>query len=247
MHDKDSRRDYLLNRRIEFYQPTNGYRASTDAVFLAALVDGVKKGEKILDVGSGTGAVALCLAARFREQTPEITGIEVQSRLAELSNLSAAANGFERLKFINADIADTRLPPCSFDRVISNPPYAEHDLPSPNPGKALAHNHHGEGLSGWLEFMIKMLQPRGYFYMINRCEALTEILGVLHGRLGDVTLVPMFSKAGQPAKRILIRARKDSKAPLRLHPGLIVHESDGTHTPAASAILRDAKGLFEPF
>ena len=52
-----------------------------------------KDGDAVLDVGSGTGAVALCLAERFKTLRPGITGLELQAELAELSNMSAAANG----------------------------------------------------------------------------------------------------------------------------------------------------------
>ena len=55
--------DYLLNRQVKIFQPVDGYRASTDAVILSSLVQKVKKNDKILDVGSGTGAISLCLAA----------------------------------------------------------------------------------------------------------------------------------------------------------------------------------------
>ena len=82
------RQDYLLNKKVKIYQPEGLYHASTDAVWLAAAVEKVKKGDSILDVGSGTGAVSLCLAARFRDKTPQIIGIDIQKDLVEASNLS---------------------------------------------------------------------------------------------------------------------------------------------------------------
>ena len=126
--------DYLLNRQVKIFQPVDGYRASTDAVILSSLVQKVKKNDKILDVGSGTGAISLCLAARFQEIQPQITGIEIQPELAELSARSAEANGFSAfLHYVNADIRQkiTAVPPCSFRHVITNPPYSDHDMPTP--------------------------------------------------------------------------------------------------------------------
>ena len=87
--------DYLLDKRVRIFQPLNGYRASTDAVILSSLIARIKDGDAVLDVGSGTGAVALCLAERFKTLRPGITGLELQTELAELSNMSAAANGFD--------------------------------------------------------------------------------------------------------------------------------------------------------
>ena len=91
--------DYLLDKRVKIFQPDDGYRASVDAVFLSALVGSAAPGERILDIGSGTGAVSLCLAHRF--PACEITGLEIQPRLVELSSLSAAANGFANLRYLN--------------------------------------------------------------------------------------------------------------------------------------------------
>ena len=235
--------DYLLNKRVKIFQPVNGYRAAIDAVFLASLPEKVRQGQKILDVGSGTGAVSLCLAERFKSAGVQITGLELQPELADLANRSAAANGFDFLHYENLDIRQ-KLPPslphCSFHHVISNPPYAERDMPSPNPSKAAAHNMNHFSLTAWLNFCIKMTAPKGFLYLINRTEALDEILSVLHGRLGNIRLVPLFSKAGQPAKRIMLSAQKDSKAPTVLLPGITVHQDDGCYTPQASAILKPA-------
>ncbi len=162
--------DYLLDKRVRIFQPLNGYRASTDAVILSSLITRIKDGDTVLDVGSGTGAVALCLAERFKTLRPGITGLELQAELAELSNMSAAANGFNGfLTFVNADVADKKScpSPCAFSHVITNPPYSEHDMPSPNPGKAFAHNGKNFSLSGWIGFCLKMLRPQGCFYMIK--------------------------------------------------------------------------------
>ena len=96
--------DYLLDKQITIYQPVDGYRASTDAVMLASLPERVREGQKILDVGSGTGAISLCLAERFKTKKVEIVGLELQPRLAELANMSAKANGFDFLHYENIDI-----------------------------------------------------------------------------------------------------------------------------------------------
>ena len=135
--------DYLLDKRVKIFQPTDGYRASTDAVFLSSLLDSkkIKKGDTILDVGSGTGAISLCLATRLKDV--KITGVDIQKDLVELSNKSAKENSYDDfLTYINEDIRKkTSLPSGTFNFVITNPPYSDHDMPSPNESKKLAHNH----------------------------------------------------------------------------------------------------------
>ncbi len=239
----DYSEDYLLDKKVRIFQPDDGYRASVDAVFLSALVGRAAPGERILDVGSGTGAISLCLAHRFPDC--QITGLELQPRLAELSNLSAAANGFANLRYLNRDIRRP-LPEIengSFHHVITNPPYSGGEMPSPNPSKAAAHDFKQFDLPSWIGFCLKKIRPQGYFYIINRAEAVDDILFCLHGKAGGATIVPLYSKAGQPAKRVLIRARKDAKSPARIMPGLVVHSIEGGYSQAAEKILRRAEPL----
>lgn len=240
----DYSENHLLDRKVKIYQPDDGYHASSDAVLLASAVLDVKQNDNILDVGSGTGAVSLCLAHRLKDKGISVCGLEVQPRLAELANMSAAENGFDFVKFINADIKDCPLPFCSFAHVISNPPYAEKDLPSPQGSKAAAHNFSTvPNLGEWIKFCIKMIRPQGYFYMINRAAALEEILYHIHGRLGAVSVIPLCSKEGQDAKRVIVTARKDSKTPLRICRPLAVHAENGAYTSEIENILRGGKGL----
>lgn len=236
--------DYLLDKKICIFQPIDGYRASSDAVLLSSLIDNIKPDESILDVGSGTGGISLCLAHRFKNNT--IIGLELQPELAELSNLSAQQNGFTNLKYYNCDIKEKTLPvlPCSFNHVISNPPYSLNDMPSPNKSKALAHNHSGLNLESWINFCLKMLKPFGYIYLINRAEAITETLTVLSKKAGNIQIIPLYSKENQIAKRVMIIAQKDSKTPTKILPPLYTHEKDGNYTKEAQKILREGLSYF---
>ena len=226
--------DYLLNRKVKIFQPTDGYRASVDAVFLSAAVANVPNGGRILDVGSGTGAISLCLAHRLQQQNVEIIGAEIQPELVELANYSAAQNNFDFLHYLQTDIRQKstlpELKPCRFDVVVSNPPYSEHDLPSPKAAKATAHN---------------MTKPFGKIGLINRAEALPQICRFLYGKAGNITVLPVFTKSAQPAKRVIVTAQKDSKAPCRILPPFTVHMPSGEYTDEAAAILRDAKCFAE--
>ena len=241
--------DYLLNRRVKIFQPLDGYRASIDAVLLASLVKNLQTGETILDIGSGTGAVALCLAARFAGMEPEITGIELQENLVFLSNMSAKENGYAKVKFINGDIRTpspelrSTMAQC-FSHVLSNPPYAFNDMPSPNQSKAAAHNLKNMRLSDWLDICIKRVKPKGWFYTVNRAEALPEILHYFYGRLGNIKIIPVCSYEGEKAHRILAMGQKNSKPPAEILPPLILHTHDKSYSPTAEKILRNAQSLF---
>ena len=239
--------DYLLDKQVKIFQPCNGYRASSDAVLLAAMVNNIREHSKILDVGSGTGAISLCLAWRLQNLGVQIRGLELQSELAELANLSAQANRFDFVQFREADIRQKisleEFNYCSFDAVVTNPPYSEHDMPSPNIGKATAHNHHDFDLSQWLAFCLKMTKPFGRIYLVHRAETLAQICSILQEKAGGISILPIYSKTGQAAKRILISAQKDSKAPCRILPPFVMHNAQGTYTEQAEEILRRGKNF----
>ncbi len=79
----------------------------------------------------------------------------------------------------------------------------------------------------------------GVLTVIQRAAKLPEILAALEGRLGGVEVFPIRPRAEEPAKRVLVRARKGSRAPLRLLRGLDLHDSSAAkHTPETEAILR---------
>ena len=241
--------DYLLDRQVKILQPVDGYRASTDAVFLSSLVDGkkIKENAAVLDVGSGTGAVSSRLAARLSEKKLKITGLDIQADLVKLSNQSSEANGFA--DFLHYEYADIRngvsLVPGSFDVVITNPPYSDHDMPSPNTGKQLAHNLQNFSLFEWLVFCLKMLKPKGEVFVINRAEAVNEILAALHNRAGEVRLLPIYSKSGREAKRIAVIAKKGTRGITRILPPFYVHNEDGSYAETAEKILRKGCGYFD--
>ena len=58
---------------------------------------------------------------------------------------------------------------------------------------------------------------------------------------GAIEIIPLWSRAGIEAKRVIIRAIKDRKTPARIHAGLVLHELDGSYTEAADAVLRDGR------
>ena len=79
--------------------------------------------------------------------------------------------------------------------------------------------------------------------LIWRADGLAEVLAALDGRFGDVAVLPIHGRAGAPAIRVVVRARKGSHAPLALLPGLMLNDEMGKPTAAAEAVLRGAQAL----
>lgn len=99
--------DDFLGGKVRLRQPVDGYRATSDAVLLAAAVEAAGAA-RILDVGCGSGAVALCAAARC--PNARITGIELQPEMAALARENIRLNELnERIDIVEADIRTKKI------------------------------------------------------------------------------------------------------------------------------------------
>ena len=242
--------DALRGGRLQLLQPEAGYRVAIDPVFLAAAVP-VRAGERVLDVGAGTGAASLCLASRVTDC--RIAGLEIDHATVRIANENVRRNNFaDRINIMIGDIVrpPIRLAPGSFDHAMANPPYLEaaRATAPPNASRAGAHveGHASEGadLAAWLKFALSMVRAKGTLTLVHRADRLDHVLAELRGLAGGIVVFPLWPDAtAKPAKRVLVRAIKGSAQPMRLAAGLILHESDGRYTAAADAVLRHAHGL----
>ena len=99
------------------------------------------------------------------------------------------------------------------------------------------------GLEAWLDVALRFLKPRGRLAVVHRADRLDELITALGGRCGEVTVFPFWPRAGEPARRVVVRARKAVRTPAQLLPGLVLHSADGAFTPEAEQILREGKPL----
>lgn len=235
--------DSFLGGRLTLTQPARGYRAAIDPVLLAASI-AAAPGQHVLELGAGIGTASLCLARRVPGL--RVTGLELLPDLADLATRNAAAN---RLKGrVRVRAGDLLAPPPGlagpFDHVMANPPYytaAEAD-PSPDPLSRAANIEGAALLADWVAAAAARVARRGSVTFIHRAERLTELAGLLRARVGAVTILPLWPRPGEVAKRVLVRAIAGSRAGDRLLPGLALHDGQGYSAPARN-ILRDGAAL----
>lgn len=248
--DDELSADKFLCGRLTLLQPLRGYRAATDPVLLAAACPALP-GDAVLDMGCGAGAAMLCLGARVPGLA--LHGLELQPDYADLARRNADRNA------IAAEVHEgdlTRMPAAlrrDFDHVIANPPfYPPGGTPSPVAGRAVAMQVAATPLAEWIGAAQRRLRPGGWLTMIFRIDGLAELLGAL-GKLGSPEILPLAPRAGREAGRVILRARKLGRSPLRLLPPLILHAGDAhsgdreDYTPEAAAVLRDGAGLSAAF
>lgn len=234
--------DCLLDGRVRLTQPAEGYRAAIDPVLLAAAVP-ARTGEHIFDLGSGVGSAALCLLARV--PAVRVTCIEIQPNLADLARRNADHNQVsDRVSIIEQDVRDV----CSnqgglADHVMANPPFLPLKRAAPTHRMDYATVEVTATLAEWVSTALNLVRPKGSVTFIQRADRLDALLAALRPSAGGIIVCPLWPKAGVPAKRVLVRARKGVATPLSLTPGLILHGDDSTYTPEAEEILRHAAPL----
>jgi tRNA1(Val) A37 N6-methylase TrmN6 len=234
---------FVLDRRVRLLQPPGGFRTSLDSVMLAAACP-AQAGERVLDMGTGVGGAAFCVLARVPGAA--VTGVEVQSLYHGLAVRNIALNGAEgRADFILADIRDFEAE-APFDHVICNPPYldAGTHTRSPDEGRSIALGHRDEamGVKDWIDAGFRLLKSNGTLAVIHRADTVDKIVAALGRRFGATEIIPLWPRAGENAKRVIVRAVRDRRSPATLRAGIVLHEGEG-YTAAAERILRDAQAI----
>jgi len=233
---------HVLNRRVQLYQPAEGFRTSLDSVMLAAACP-AKAGQSVLDLGCGVGSAGLCVAARVPGIV--LSGIDIQADHVALADENAALNGVAA-SFLCADIRD--YAGAAQDHVIANPPFSEagKHTPSPSSAKAVARGHMDEDLNlkDWIDAGFRNLKNGGTLTVIHIAGETHTIIQALGKRFGAVEIIPLWPRAGVAAKRVILSAIKNRKSQTVIHPGLVLHEADGAYTAAAERVLRDGESLF---
>jgi tRNA1(Val) A37 N6-methylase TrmN6 len=234
--------DGFLGGRLRLQQPASGHRAGHDAILLAAAV-AAQPGQRVVDFGAGVGAAGLAVARRV--PGVELVLVEIDTTLAALASANASANGIDAsvvtldLGASAAAFAAAGLGPDSVDGVMMNPPFNDpvRQQASPDPARRMAHEATASTLEVWIHAARRMLKPGGVLTLIWRAEGLAETLTALSRGFGGFGVQPVHSTQSGPAIRILVRAIKGGRAPLRIYPGLMLNDSAGVPTPQANALL----------
>ena len=231
---------HLLDGRVRYAQPLDGYRTGIEPVLLAASIP-ARAGERVLEAGTGAGAGLLCLAARV----PGVggMGIEIDPAMADLARQNIAANGHDGIAIATADIGDLRGN--GFDHVFSNPPWHDPaDTLPPGARRRLATHEGAVSLERWIAALRGVLRPGGSLTVLVPARQAARALAALQTeRMGRPTLFPLWPKPGRDAKLALIRGYAAQRGPGRIAPGLVLHDADGAFSVPAQSLLRDGAAL----
>ena len=174
---ENERLDELHRNGYKIIQDKGRFCFGMDAVLLSGFAR-VKQGEKVLDLGTGTGIIPILLEAKTDGE--HFTGLEIQPESADMASRSVAYNDLQdKIDIVVGDIKDAsqRFGASSFDVITTNPPYmiGKHGIKNDQDAKAIARHEILCDLDDILRESAKMLKPSGRFYMVHRPFRLAEI------------------------------------------------------------------------
>ena len=237
MHDIEplsfgERVDDLLIGGLKIIQSESEFCFSLDAVLLAHFAT-VKSEARIVDLGTGTGVIALLLAARGARQ---VTGLEFSQSMAAMATRSVRLNELQdKVEIIQGDLCKVKklLPAGQYDLVVSNPPYRAigGGLISPNDRVAMARHEVTATLQDVVNAARYLVKTRGRFAMVHLPERMTEIIVAMSkAGLEPKRLQLVHSTMDKKPKMLLIEGMRAAKPGLEVLPPLVVYKSDGSYS-----------------
>jgi tRNA1(Val) A37 N6-methylase TrmN6 len=227
------RLDDLHRNNYKIIQNTNKFCFGMDAVLLSGFAK-VMPGDKVLDLGTGTGIIPILLEAKTKGE--HYTGLEIQEESADMAKRSVAINKLEdKVDIIVGDIKEASVifGRASFDVVTSNPPYmnSNHGIVNPGEAKAIARHEILCTLDDVIREASRVLKPGGRFYLVHRPFRLVEIISTLT----EYKLEPKRMKLVHPyidkePNMVLIECMKGAKSMIKIEAPLIVYKEPNIYT-----------------
>lgn len=225
--------DDLERNGYKIIQNSDKFCFGMDAVLLSGFAQ-VKTGEKVLDLGTGTGIIPILLEGKTEGK--HFCALEIQEESADMARRSVALNCLEeKIDIINGDIkeASSIFGRASFDVVTTNPPYMNdnHGLKNPDLPKAIARHEVLCTLEDVVREAAAVLKDKGRIYMVHRPHRLIEIITTMK----EYKLEPKRIKMVHPfidkdANMVLIEATKGGNPFLKVEKPLVVYKEVGKYT-----------------
>lgn len=242
---EDETLEDLQTNNLFLIQKKDAFRFGMDAVLLAGFAR-AKPGDTIVDLGTGTGIVAILLSAKTRAE--KIIGLEIQPDIADMARRSVEGNGLAgRVSIEVMDIkeAASYLPAGGIDVVVANPPYTKWGggLVNPDESRAISRHEILCTLKDVVRTAASLLKFHGEFYMVHRPDRLCDIMVEMrNNQLEPKELRMVCPRVGDVPSLLLIKGLRKGNPGMKLLAPLYIYDADGNY----SSEVRSIYGITEP-
>jgi tRNA1Val (adenine37-N6)-methyltransferase len=237
---EDETLDTLFEGELKLFQGRRGYRFSLDALLLAYFMIR-RRGERIADLGTGNGVIALILA--YLDSSLSITGVETQLSMIERASRNVRLNEFqERVTIMQGDVASIQrtFGPASFAAVVCNPPYRRMTSGriSLNAERKIARHEIAAGIADFLRAGAYLLPIKGRMALVYPASRVVDVLQSMRdANLEPKRLRMVHSFADASASLVLVESVKGGKSGIEVLSPLIVYQKGKQYSAEVEAML----------
>ncbi|MFI5452733.1 tRNA1(Val) (adenine(37)-N6)-methyltransferase [Pedobacter sp. UC225_61] len=222
-------------KQFEVDQRGCAMKINTDGVLLAALAES-NSPKRILDIGTGTGVIALMLAQRFNHA--HLEAVEIDEEASKTADRNFKSSIFSDRLTINHRAIEQYSTIDKFDLIVSNPPYFVNDLKNLEEKKGIARHTNEEFFNDLLVKVNSLLTENGSFWFvlpIKQAELL--IKNAAKCGLFISKQIHLHSDENKPEFRRIVCLKSVDATPIHEH--FYIYESEKVYTKAYKDLLKD--------
>lgn len=230
------RNNFFQFKKFKIIQEKSAMKVGVDGVLLGAWVQ-INSAQRILDVGTGTGLIALMLAQRFDAQ---ITAIEIEEKAFQEAVINADLSIWsERVKVHHTSLqefAKTNIP--KFDLIVSNPPFFSQATRAAYAERTIARHNDLLPFPELISCSASLLNENGRLALILPVEAFDEIQHWTEiNKLWLYRKTNIIPKTGKKVNRVMLELGK--KETVLVEDCLTMYNSDGSFTEEYVMLTRE--------
>lgn len=221
-------------KHFRVHQDHAALKVGTDSMLLGSLChwDNPKR---LLDIGTGTGVLALMCAQQF--DFKEIIGLEISEQALIDAGINAKANPFPaKIKIIDQAVQKFH-PEETFDAIISNPPFFENSQKNPSEHKSLARHTESLSFQDLIQSIARLLTPEGKAWLIIPFDSQDNILQLAKNtNLFPADLITVYGKPNKPTRIILSLSKQNSEVQAS---SICIRTENGSYTDEYKALTKE--------
>ncbi len=232
--NENERIDDLEFKGLKIIQNKKGFCFGIDSVLLSDFAKNIKKGSKVIDLGTGTGIINILLSGKT--EADSFVGVEIQKEVADMAKRSIELNNLNnKIKILNDNIINLKniYTKNSFDVVVTNPPYKQINtgLINKEDKKIISRHEITASLEDFLHISSYLLKDFGELYMIHRPERLVDILSIMRKeKIEPKKIKFVYPNKNKKTNLVLIKGIKLGNPFLEFDDNLYVYDNDGNYT-----------------